>query len=110
MAAALFWGNVGHRGVGDEGRGERSGEGARREHLPTLVRGLVPLVLSSVHPTPPLPPPRLSLDINTDFLLTVLREFVLPRRPDLKVVLMSATLNAVRATFRARRAQKSGVE
>ena len=32
-------------------------------------------------------------DINTDFLLILLRD-LLPKRPDLKVILMSATLNA----------------
>ena len=32
-------------------------------------------------------------DIQTDFLLILLRD-LLPRRPDLKVILMSATLNA----------------
>ena len=32
-------------------------------------------------------------DINTDFLLVILKQ-LLRRRPDLKIVLMSATLNA----------------
>ena len=32
-------------------------------------------------------------DLHSDFLMIILRD-VLPRRPDLKLILMSATLNA----------------
>lgn len=33
-------------------------------------------------------------DVNCDLLLTVLKENIIPHRKDLKVILMSATLNA----------------
>lgn len=32
-------------------------------------------------------------DLNTDFLLTILKEFILKNRKDLKLILMSATVN-----------------
>ena len=49
-----------------------------------LLREWSHIVLDEIH----------ERDIQSDFLITLLKHRVLPERPDLKVVLMSATLNA----------------
>lgn len=49
----------------------------------TLMEGISHLILDEVH----------ERDLNSDFLLTIVRDLV-NQRPDLKVILMSATLNA----------------
>ena len=49
-----------------------------------LLKQLTHIVLDEIH----------ERDIQSDFLIALLKHQVLPARPDLKVVLMSATLNA----------------
>ena len=60
-----------------------SGVLLRRMQCDPWLRGVSHVILDEVH----------ERDLNTDFLLIVLRR-LLRRRPDLKAVLMSATLNA----------------
>ena len=48
-----------------------------------LLSTVTHLVLDEIH----------ERDIQTDFLITVVKD-LLPKRPDIKIVLMSATLNA----------------
>ena len=52
-------------------------------HSDPLLRDVSHIILDEIH----------ERDIQSDFLITILRD-LLPRRPDLKLILMSATLNA----------------
>ena len=49
----------------------------------SLLQGTSHVILDEIH----------ERDLNSDFLMIILRD-LLPKRPDLKIILMSATLNA----------------
>lgn len=51
--------------------------------MDTELRGVSHIFVDEIH----------ERDLNSDFLLIILRK-LLPRRPDIKLILMSATLNA----------------
>ena len=52
--------------------------------VPRLLEKITHLIVDEVH----------ERSIDSDLLLGVLREKILPRRPDLKVICMSATLDS----------------